>query len=101
MTLTLSEADLQRCVVEYATFRGWLTWHDYDSRRNQAGFPDLVMVKHGRVVFAELKSDKGRLRPEQHDWMSRLRRAGELSGGVEAYVWRPADWPTNITRVLG
>jgi hypothetical protein len=34
----------------------------------------------------ELKSREGRLRPEQSDWISRLRQ-----GGADVDVWRPAD----------
>jgi hypothetical protein len=38
------------------------------------------------VAFRELKSSSGRLRPEQSDWISRLRQ-----GGADVDVWRPAD----------
>ena len=54
-----------------------------------AGFPDLVLVHPRRqlLAFAELKSDRGRVRPEQEAWLADLREAG-----VVAFLWRPSDW---------
>ena len=52
-----------------------------------AGFPDLVMVGHGRVVFVELKANKGRIRPEQEAWITMLRE-----GGATVFLWRPKQW---------
>jgi hypothetical protein len=51
------------------------------------GHPDLVLVRPPRLVYAELKSDAGRLAAEQQAWLADLRACG-----VEAYVWRPGDW---------
>lgn len=50
------------------------------------GFPDLVLARE-RVVFAELKSERGKVQPEQSDWLERLRAAG-----AEAHLWRPSSW---------
>ena len=93
----MSEAELQANVIELARLGGWLYFHDNDSRRNRAGFPDLVFVHpmSGRTVYAELKSAKGRIRPEQQQWIDALYR-----GGHEVYVWRPEDWPVLVQRVL-
>lgn len=84
----LSEKDLQTRIVEYARLLGLLVFHDNDSRKNAAGFPDLVIVGK-RVLFAELKSEGGRLRPEQQIWINRLRIA---AGESAAVIWRPSDW---------
>lgn len=73
-------------VMALAALRGWKAWHDTDSRRNAAGFPDLVLLRD-RVVWAELKSERGRLRDEQARFLTLLRAAGQ-----EVYVWRPSDW---------
>jgi len=82
----VTEGQLQRQVLELARLRGWLAFHDYDSRRSESGFPDLVMVRE-RVVFAELKSATGRLSAAQRQWLDRLTTAG-----AEVYCWRPSDW---------
>jgi len=85
----LSEKHFQAQVVELARLSGWLCYHTHDSRRSVAGFPDLVMVRAPRVVFAELKSQAGRIRPGQGQWLEAL--GGSES--VEARLWRPSDWP--------
>jgi hypothetical protein len=87
LDLAMTEAQWQATVVELATRRGWLTYHVHDPRRSNPGFPDLVLVKE-RVVFAELKAQKGRLTEQQSIWQIALRVAG-----AEAYCWRPSDWP--------
>lgn len=51
------------------------------------GFPDLVLVRPPRVIFAELKSEKGSLALEQEDWFTQLCACD----GVETYLWRPRD----------
>lgn len=90
-----SEAAFQRAVLDYAALSGWLVYHDHDSRRNAPGLPDLVLVRAPRVVFAELKTATGRLRPAQAVWLDAL----SACPGVESYVWRPGDWQT-IERTL-
>lgn len=82
----ISEADLQRTIIEYAQLNGWLVYHTHDSRHSAAGFPDLTLVRE-RVIFAELKSEKGQLSADQQVWVARLKAAG-----ADAQVWRPSDW---------
>lgn len=91
-----SEAQFQREVLNLAEFNGWRPYHTHDSRRSHPGFPDLVLVRDGRLIFAELKSATGRVRPAQQEWMDALRAVD----GVEVYLWRPADID-HITRTLG
>ena len=84
----MTEAELQSAVIEMAQWLGYrLQYHTFDSRRSNEGFPDLVLVGRGRVLFVELKSEKGQLSPSQLDWY-----AGLLDIGAEVYVWRPKDW---------
>ena len=60
------------------------------------GFPDLVIARTDppRLIYAELKSAKGRIAPEQKEWQARLE-----ANGQEFYIWRPSDWP-EIERIL-
>ncbi len=83
----MNEREFQAQVVELATWMGWRVYHTYDSRRSHAGFPDLVLVRAPRVIFAELKSEKGIVSPDQRNWLGVL----QACPGVEAYLWRPAD----------
>ena len=84
-----TEKQFQNAVVQYARLRDWRIYHTYDSRRSAAGFPDLTLVRGNRLVFAELKSEKGKLTEAQEAWISDLR----MVLGVGAHVWRPSDWP--------
>ena len=93
----MTEAELQQLIEDVAHLTGWLVFHDNDSRRNVAGFPDLVLVNPPRVVFLELKSDAGRVRPEQQRWM----RALELCDTVSSAVVRPADADQAVAYLTG
>ena len=98
MTL-VSEKEFQRTVVEYAHALGYKVYHQLDtgkcrkcgepnfSKRIGPGFVDLVIAGHGKVIFAEIKAEKGRLTKDQETWQAVLRTALK-----RVYVWRPSDW---------
>ena len=85
---TLTEAQFQQQVLDIAKTLGWKTYHTYDSRRSEAGFPDIVAVsaRQGRTIYVELKTQTGRMSLAQKDWLRTLATAGN-----EVAVWRPAD----------
>ena len=76
-------------VVMLAHTRGWLVYHTHDSRRSAPGFPDLVLTRPGRLIFAEIKTARGKLTAAQETWLDLLRHSVP---GVEIFVWRPGDW---------
>lgn len=89
-----SEAGFQAAVVELALLLSWQVFHPFDSRRSAAGWPDLSMVRDGRLILAELKSARGRVTPEQREWLAALEQVAAASGGaVSVHLWRPADFP--------
>lgn len=90
--LRMTEAELQKSVEQLLTVCGWSWHHETDSRRSKAGFPDLCAFRD-RVIFIELKSDKGRVRPAQREWLDGLKAAG-----AEVHLWRPADWHDGTIR---
>ena len=73
------------------TAKGWRTPVSGDGK----GFPDLILVRRGRVIVAELKSAKGECTPEQEAWLDSFR-----ASCAEVYVWRPADYPNVIKALL-
>ena len=89
-----TERGFQATVIALAKLYKWLVYHTHDSRRSQAGFPDLVLVKSPRIIYAELKTSRGKVRPEQVAWLEALRACG-----CDARLWRPEDWP-EIERTL-
>lgn len=92
--LLLSEADWQRRVMDTARIAGFRCAHfraaiDRSGRwstpmEGDKGVPDLILAKGGRVLLAELKSDRGKPTVEQRAWLEALGDHGRL--------WRPADW---------
>ena len=93
----MTEETFQLSVIQVAKDMGWLLFHDFDSRRSTAGFPDLVMTRNGRTIFAELKSQKGRIRTEQKQWIAEL----EKTQGVEVYLWRPSNMDQIVETLMG
>ena len=95
----ISEREFQWIVQQVVQLHGFeLQYHTYDSRRSEPGFPDLVLVstRQGRILFRELKTDKGRVSPDQRKWIDGLTAAGGDAG-----VWRPEDLRSGrVTREL-
>ncbi len=69
-------------VLAMARALGWRAYHTRDSRGSEPGFPDVVLARRGRVIFAELKTESGRVTRPQLEWL------GDLPGAV---IWRPGD----------
>jgi len=91
------EKDFQERVCTLARLNGWKVYAIPDSRRaTLAGYPDLTMwhVKQKRIVWAELKREKGKTSPAQDITIQELQIVG-----CEVYVWRPSDWD-EIIKIL-
>jgi hypothetical protein len=94
----VSEADWQRTVVETAEALGWVVCHTRRSFGGMGqgwvtattlkGWPDLVLIRPPRLVFAELKKESGRLTDDQRRVLELLSKCD----GAETHVWRPSDW---------
>lgn len=94
-----NEQTFLRQVINLAKLNGWKTAHfgasvkvvgkdrHFVGDKDSAGFPDIVAVKSGRVLYAELKVGKNKPSPNQQAWMGALADAGE-----EMYLWYPSDW---------
>jgi hypothetical protein len=109
----MSENDLQRGIVEAAERNGWRVffipdwvwrlifkaWRMGGSRKgrewSQKGFPDLVMYKDRVLIFAELKSEDGRVKPEQKAWAEDLRSVEK----IEVHLIRPRHYDDFVDRL--
>lgn len=92
--------EFQPAVIELAERLGWRIYHVSNVKRHlrsktSLGFPDLVMVRPPRILFAELKSETGKLTEQQEYWLRDLKDCH-----LEVYVWRPEDWPETIQNIL-
>lgn len=92
----LPESWLDEQVLGEAREHGWLAHHVRDSRLNagDAGFPDWVLTRRGRVVIVELKTQRGRLEAAQKEWLGHMGHRP----ATEVYVWRPSDYDDRIIR---
>lgn len=89
----LSEQAFQKQVLDLAKLCGWLVAHFRPAwtgkgwrtpvQADGAGFPDLVLVKPPRLIFAELKAQGRKTTPDQDKWLDILRTVP----GVEVYLW--------------
>lgn len=126
----LSETAFRNTIVELAEALGWRVFLVENStreitrksgarvrvrniNRGGAGFPDLVLVRRRdrRLIFAELKRDRGprgggahnhvEPGPDQEAWLDDLRSASLRNDscgrpshlGFGVFVWRPSDYP--------
>ena len=98
MDKSMSELDFARAVVDLALSCGWKVrqeppWRASCRKDDSAkGFPDLVLVDSARVLFVELKRQRGRLSGRQEEWKSALEHAARWNQYVEYHIWRPSDW---------
>lgn len=93
------ESDYQNRIVAWARYNGWKVAHFRRAQRggkwmtpvaaDGAGFPDLVLTRAGRLIFAEVKAGSP-VSIEQRQWLDHL----EAVPGVEVYVWKLKDWHT-------
>ena len=90
----ISEASFLQQVKALAYIHGWDCHHASPTQTAKGrwltsgavGFPDLVLChKIKGLIFAELKSAKGKPTDSQLDWMARI------GPYAECYLWRPED----------
>lgn len=90
-SLTIGEREFQRLIVDFAERLGWWTFHVLESRGSNHGWGDLVLARYegprARVLFREIKTERGKLRPDQL-------RVGQMlmAAGLDWQVWRPSMW---------
>jgi hypothetical protein len=113
-----TERRFQAQVIELAEVLGWKIRHDRatnqrrDCRvchapfrcagcstpltivRNDPGLLDLLLTRRPRIIWAEIKTDRGKLTDDQKLMLAELRECGQ-----EAYVFRPKTWE-QIVRLL-
>lgn len=68
-----------------------LAQHFKNPMQSTTGFPDLHILGtgQGRLMYRELKKERGRCSDDQVAYLTRLNTCG-----LDADVWRPSDWYT-------
>lgn len=95
-----SESQFQVAVQELASMKGWRWMHIQKALNDRGywrtpitgqlgkGWPDLVLVRNGRLIFVELKANGKQPTGIQSEVLGVLTAVP----CVEVYVWRPVDW---------
>jgi len=97
-SIMTTETDFLSQVVDLAHLCGWKVHHSRPAWtaegyrtpiQGDVGFLDLTLVHEERklLIFAELKSEKGRLTLAQELWIRALRAAGQI-----VHIWCPSQW---------
>ena len=77
----MSERELENAIRRILADLPQVLWyHTRDSRRSPSGFPDLVCVGPGFVIYRELKTARGRVSAAQQRWLDALRDTGASAG---------------------
>jgi hypothetical protein len=87
----MSERDLQATVTGICDLLHLDHWHVLTSKGMRPGWPDLVIIGPAKVIYRELKSERGSLTPDQRRVGSLLARAG-----CDWAVWRPRDLVSGV-----
>jgi hypothetical protein len=84
----MRERELQGRVEALCEQYGLMFHHCKDSRwcDGHSGFPDLVIMWFGGVMFVELKATAGRMTSDQTKWRYALEGTG-----ATFYTWYPGD----------
>ncbi len=94
------ERDFQQQIIDMAHLYGWRIAHFRPAMKKDGtwvtpvsadgkGFPDLLLVhptKH-KIIVVEVKTEKGKLTPEQERWLWAFAECD-----IQSYDWRPSDW---------
>lgn len=86
----VTEKALQQQIIDLAEITGWWTFHVRDSRGSNPGWPDLVLLRPPNLILWEVKTERGRVRPEQQAVIDALMQVEHVSTGIV----RPSDWPS-------
>lgn len=103
----MSEKDLERAIAEMARFLGFMVFHARPAQTNKGwrtpvaydgkGFPDLTLVGNERVIFLEIKTEIGKVSPDQSRWSEQI-----IQSGAEYFLLRPSDWTSGLVdKILG
>ena len=89
----IDEKAFQTIVVTTAREHGWMVKNNIcEHSKSEPGFPDLVMVKEGKILFVELRSDKDKFTAEKHEWLKALSTHQRNCGSTFVQLWPISEW---------
>ena len=107
----ISEAGYQDTVAELLQLHKFLVFHARPAMTKKgyrtpvsydgAGFPDLVAIGNGHVMFIEVKRNSMGLSPNQERWADVASEVSCLTDRVSYWTLRPKDWERFVGYVKG
>lgn len=93
----LIKADIKKLLESCGFYVRAVVVGQIPGRRNPSkGLPDYICIKRGRVIWLEVKTETGPIRPEQAEFI----REWTFKGG-EAYIVRSVDETIKVLKGLG
>lgn len=85
-----SESEIQNTILEYLTRKGYRCWRQNSagiysekgeywrkpSKYSLSGISDIIVLSEGKAYFIEVKTAKGKQRPDQEDFQAFVESAG-------------------------
>lgn len=66
----MTESQIQSDIKEYLKYRGYFVFKVHQQGKyTHPGITDLIAVKNGHAAFIEVKNKKGKMSPEQIQFM--------------------------------
>lgn len=98
----VTEKQFTAQVIELAKLLSYQVYHPFLSIRSEPGWPDLSLAREerdgtARLIFLELKSERGKLTEAQEKWLALLGKVPE----VVARAARPSDWDEIVELLSG
>ena len=81
----LTEKEMQANIVREAKALGWQVHSTWNAMHSPAGYPDLTLVRDGKLLFFELKTAIGVVSEAQKEWLYGLAKVA----GVGVMLVRP------------
>lgn len=90
----MTEQQIQADVKAYLEYKGYFVFKVHQQGKYcYKGISDLIAIKDGITIFVEVKTDKGKLRPEQMAFMDSI-----ADKGGKYYVVRSLE---DIRKIIG
>lgn len=94
----MSERQISREIVTFLRSIGFAVWSteqgwrkERGGTRTTAGYPDLIVIGHGRLLFVEVKRPGGKLRPAQEAFRDEC-SANDVPWAMWTDVREAWDW---------
>ena len=82
------ETSMYDTLAMAAHYNGFEFYHTYRSDRSEAGYPDITIAGHGRLIFWECKAEGGRATEPQQTWLNVL---GQVQSAPLVELIHPHD----------